>query len=60
MGRLDFLSEGLMLITNDGELARCLELPESKLIRKYRVRVFGRFDEKKLIGIRKGAVIKGK
>lgn len=32
-GRLDFNSEGLLLITNDGELARLLELPESKLER---------------------------
>ncbi len=41
IGRLDLDSEGLLLLTNDGEYARKLELPENKLIRKYRVRVYG-------------------
>lgn len=31
VGRLDFNSEGLIVVTNDGELARCMELPETKL-----------------------------
>lgn len=49
VGRLDFLSEGLMIITNNGELARALELPNYAVERAYRVRVFGRmFDEIKL------------
>lgn len=49
VGRLDYLSEGLMLITNDGELARALEMPNFSVERAYRVRVFGRmFDEHKL------------
>ena len=49
VGRLDYLSEGLMLITNDGELARALEKPNFSVERAYRVRVFGRtFDEHKL------------
>ena len=49
VGRLDYLSEGLMVITNDGELARALELPNYSVERSYRVRVFGRmFDETKL------------
>lgn len=46
VGRLDYLSEGLLIITNDGELARALELPHFKIERAYRVRVFGRtFDD---------------
>lgn len=42
VGRLDLNSEGLLLLTNDGELARELELPSSNLKRVYRVRVFGK------------------
>ncbi|MEC7489474.1 MAG: pseudouridine synthase [Pseudomonadota bacterium] len=41
VGRLDFDSEGLLLLTNDGELARQMELPQNAWIRRYRVRVFG-------------------
>lgn len=49
VGRLDYLSEGLLIITNDGDLARALELPSFRLERQYRVRVFGRmFNEEKL------------
>lgn len=59
VGRLDYNSEGLMILTNDGELARTLEMPSNKIQRTYRVRVHGRFDDKKLTGIRNGAVIKG-
>ena len=44
IGRLDLNSEGLLLLTNDGELARKLELPTTAWIRHYRVRVNGRFD----------------
>lgn len=52
-GRLDYLSEGLMVITNDGELARALEMPSHRIERQYRVRVFGRmFNEEKLQKIR--------
>lgn len=52
VGRLDFNSEGLIVVTNDGALARVMELPESNIEREYRVRIFGRFDEKKFIKIR--------
>lgn len=46
VGRLDFLSEGLLIITNDGELAQALEMPHYSVERAYRVRVFGRtFDD---------------
>lgn len=60
VGRLDYLSEGLLIITNDGELARALELPSYRLERSYRVRVFGRmFNEEKLKAIRTGMVMGG-
>ena len=39
VGRLDYLSEGLILLTNDGELARALELPTYKIERQYKVRI---------------------
>jgi 23S rRNA pseudouridine2605 synthase len=42
IGRLDINSEGLLLLTNDGELARRLELPATGWVRRYRVRVNGR------------------
>ena len=61
VGRLDYLSEGLMIITNDGELARALEMPNYSVERAYRVRVFGRmFDEVKLQKLRQGVTINGK
>jgi len=61
VGRLDYLSEGLMVVTNDGELARALEMPNNSVERAYRVRVFGRmFDEHKLTQLRKGVVMGGR
>lgn len=61
VGRLDYLSEGLLIITNDGELARALELPTYKIERAYLVRVFGRtFNDQKLQKIRDGCVMAGK
>ena len=59
VGRLDYNSEGLIILTNDGELASVMERPESKLTREYRVRVYGRFTEEKLKKIREGATING-
>eukprot|EP00347_Sterkiella_histriomuscorum_P006198 403353687 len=60
VGRLDFLSEGLMIITNDGEMARALEMPSYALERSYRVRVFGRmFNEDKLRRIKAGMMMGG-
>lgn len=61
VGRLDYLSEGLMIITNDGELARALEMPSYSVERTYRIRVFGRmFDENKLAQLRRGVMMNGR
>jgi 23S rRNA pseudouridine2605 synthase len=59
VGRLDLNSEGLLLLTNDGGLARQLELPSNGWIRRYRVRVHGEVDEKILAGLAKGLTIDG-
>lgn len=59
IGRLDMSSEGLLLLTNDGELKRHLELPATGWVRRYRARVFGAVDEKKLDKLKKGVTIEG-
>ncbi|MEQ9695668.1 pseudouridine synthase [Shimia sp. SDUM112013] len=59
VGRLDLNSEGLLLLTNDGGVKRKLELPSTGWLRKYRVRVNGRPNEKTLEPLRKGVVIEG-
>lgn len=59
VGRLDLNSEGLLLLTNDGELARRLELPSNGWIRRYRVRVFGVVDEARLASLAEGSVFEG-
>jgi 23S rRNA pseudouridine2605 synthase len=59
IGRLDFNSEGLLLLTNDGALARRLELPATGWLRRYRVRVHGELDENRLPGLEKGIEIDG-
>ena len=59
VGRLDIASEGLLLLTNDGELKRKLELPSTGWLRKYRVRVNGRPEDKMLEPLRKGIVLEG-
>ena len=59
VGRLDLNSEGLMLLTNDGALARKLELPETGWLRRYRVRVHGRVDVKSLRGLSTGITVDG-
>ena len=58
IGRLDINSEGLLLLTNDGELSRNLELPATGWIRQYKVRVYGDIKQKKLESIAKGIKIK--
>ncbi|MGE5476110.1 MAG: pseudouridine synthase [Bacteroidales bacterium] len=59
VGRLDYASEGLLLLTNDGELARRLELPSNSWIRRYRVRVHGEVDPERLVELEKGITIDG-
>jgi 23S rRNA pseudouridine2605 synthase len=59
VGRLDLTSEGLLLLTNDGELARRLELPSNGWLRRYRVRVFGHPSEAQLASLAKGVTIEG-
>jgi 23S rRNA pseudouridine2605 synthase len=59
VGRLDLGSEGLLLFTNDGELARRLELPATGWTRRYRVRVFGQVDPARLALLDKGVTVDG-
>ncbi|MGD9537533.1 MAG: pseudouridine synthase [Alphaproteobacteria bacterium] len=59
IGRLDFNSEGLLLLTNDGALARALELPSTGWVRRYRVRVHGRPDPAALAALKEGATVEG-
>lgn len=59
VGRLDMNSEGLLLLTNDGELARALELPSTGFQRRYRARAFGHITQEKLDTLQKGIVIDG-
>jgi 23S rRNA pseudouridine2605 synthase len=59
VGRLDLNSEGLLLLTNDGALARLLERPETGWLRRYRVRVNGFVDEPALAALAKGITIEG-
>jgi 23S rRNA pseudouridine2605 synthase len=59
IGRLDFNTEGLLLLTNDGALARTLELPATGWVRRYRVRVHGRVDEAALAALSKGKTLDG-
>ncbi|MDX2073716.1 MAG: RNA pseudouridine synthase, partial [Alphaproteobacteria bacterium] len=59
VGRLDLNSEGLLLLTNDGALARKLELPSNGWIRKYRVRAYGNIPAAMLVEMKKGVVADG-
>ena len=59
VGRLDLTTEGLLLLTNDGELARFLELPATGWKRRYRVRVHGKIDQAGLDRLAGGIVIDG-
>ncbi|MHA1113451.1 MAG: pseudouridine synthase [Alphaproteobacteria bacterium] len=59
VGRLDLDSEGLLLLTNDGALARRLELPATGWKRRYRVRAYGRVDEKSLARLANGITVEG-
>ena len=59
IGRLDFNSEGLLLLTNDGALARHLELPTTGWLRRYRVRAHGRITQADLDRLKDGVEVEG-
>ena len=59
VGRLDLNTEGLLLLTNDGGLARTLELPATGWLRRYRVRAHGRVEQDQLDRLRRGITIDG-
>ena len=59
IGRLDFMSEGLLLFTNNGDFARRLELPSSNFLRVYRVCINGNINPADLAAINKGIKING-
>ncbi|MFN2472656.1 MAG: pseudouridine synthase, partial [Sphingomicrobium sp.] len=59
VGRLDFMTEGLLLMTNDGELKRQLELPSTGVVRRYRARAFGEVSQAQLEALAEGVTIEG-
>ena len=59
VGRLDINTEGLLLLTNDGGLSRVLELPATGWLRRYRVRVHGKVEDKALADLREGIAVDG-
>src|SRR5215469_4749849 len=59
IGRLDLNSEGLLLLTNDGELARRLELPSTGWLRRYKVRVHGIVEADRLKRLENGITVEG-
>lgn len=59
VGRLDFTSEGLLLLTNNGDLARYMELPATGWARRYRVRVHGLVDPEALERLEQGTTVDG-
>jgi 23S rRNA pseudouridine2605 synthase len=59
VGRLDFMTEGLLLLTNDGELKRQLELPRTAVVRTYRARAFGHVTQAQLERLAEGITIDG-
>src|SRR5262245_21063207 len=59
VGRLDYMTEGLLLLTNDGELKRQLELPSTGVVRRYRARAFGDVTQAQLEELAEGVTIDG-
>jgi 23S rRNA pseudouridine2605 synthase len=59
VGRLDFMTEGLLLLTNDGELKRQLELPRTGVVRTYRARAYGQVTQAQLETLAEGITIDG-
>jgi len=59
VGRLDYTTEGLLLLTNDGDFARWLEHPDTGWVRRYRVRVHGRVTQAMIDKLAKGVTVEG-
>ncbi len=59
VGRLDYMTEGLLLMTNDGEFKRQLELPSTGVVRTYRARAFGEVTQAQLEALSEGVTIEG-
>ena len=59
VGRLDMNTEGLLLLTNDGELSRALEMPDTALVRHYRARARGRITQEQLDKLKTGCTVDG-
>lgn len=59
VGRLDMNTEGLLLLTTDGELSRYLEMPATGWVRRYRVRAYGHISQERLDELQKGVTIEG-
>ncbi len=59
VGRLDLNSEGLLLLTNDGELARALEMPSTAWVRRYRARALGNTSQAELDRLKDGTTVEG-
>jgi 23S rRNA pseudouridine2605 synthase len=59
VGRLDFMTEGLLLLTNDGEFKRLLELPKTGVVRTYRARAYGHVTQAQLEKLAEGISIDG-
>jgi 23S rRNA pseudouridine2605 synthase len=59
IGRLDFNTEGLLLLTNDGGVARALELPDTGWLRRYRVRAHGEVTQAQLDALKQGVEVDG-
>ena len=59
VGRLDFMTEGLLLLTNDGALKRQLELPRTGVVRTYRARAYGKVSQAQLEQLAEGVTIEG-
>ena len=59
VGRLDLNTEGLLLLTNDGELSRSLEMPDTALVRHYRARARGRITQEQLDKLKTGCTVDG-
>lgn len=59
IGRLDLATEGLLLLTNDGELSRALELPSTGWVRRYRARAFGYATQDRLDRLKDGVTVEG-